>query len=122
MTFGLRIKLFLLISAVMCPLMGNTSANEIRAFAHDLYREKDYYRAITEYKRFLFVNPHHPETSLVQFSIGFSYLKGKKYEAALPYFEKLLTEKPPWSSYAQLSLAETFLRDKKYDASLREWD
>jgi tetratricopeptide (TPR) repeat protein len=54
-------------------------------FATSLYKEGDYYRAITEYKRVLFFYPTYAKKSEVLFMIGKSYFRGKKYEQAITY-------------------------------------
>lgn len=64
----------------------------IKQFADSLFREEDYYRAITEYKRFLFLYPKHPKSDETKFLIGFSYFKGEKRDAAIRYFEELSSD------------------------------
>jgi tetratricopeptide (TPR) repeat protein len=59
-------------------------------FAESLFAERDYYRAITEYKRYLFLNPDSPKAGWVRFRIGESYLEGGKLDAARFAFEDLL--------------------------------
>ncbi len=65
------------------------SPTQILTFGNSLYKEEDYYRAITEYKRFIHFYPNHSLTNKIKFQIGFSYLKGQKWDAALPYFQSL---------------------------------
>ncbi len=64
-----------------------------KQFADSLFREEDYYRAITEYKKFLFLHPKHSKSDETRFLIGFSYLKGEKWDAAIRYFEELSSKK-----------------------------
>lgn len=59
------------------------------AFADALLAEGDYYRAIGEYKRFLFLWPDAPEATAARFSIGLAYLRGGQPEAALAHYRSL---------------------------------
>src|SRR5687767_7733329 len=51
-----------------------TEADQVLAFADALFNEGDYYRAITEYKRFLFLVPADARAGRVQLQVGRSYL------------------------------------------------
>ena len=96
-------------------LLGVSSAYaddaELR-FAESLFQERDYYRAITEYKRFLFLNPESPKAGWVRFRIGESYLEGGKLDAARFAFEDLLkTQKDPrLRRWAFLAMARAFYK------------
>jgi len=97
------------------------TASEIRTFADSLYKEEDYYRAITEYKRHLHAFPQFADSDEVNFSIGFSYYKGNKYDAAAPYFQKLSTDNSPLAPSAQFLLGQNHFVAKKYEPAIREW-
>lgn len=62
---------------------------DILLFADFLFREGDYYRAITEYKRTLFYYPTYEKRDLIKYMIGKSYYLGGKYRAALDYLAPL---------------------------------
>ena len=81
-------------------------------FAESLFAERDYYRAITEYKRYLFLNPQSPRAGWVQFRIGESYLNGGKLDAARFAFEDLLkTQKDPrLRRWVFLAMARAFYK------------
>jgi len=70
------------------------SPETVIAFAEYLQESGDYYRAITEYKRFLFYWPDHPDAALCRFRIGRSYLLGSDYTRAISVFQELLNESP----------------------------
>ncbi|MBI3019042.1 MAG: tetratricopeptide repeat protein [Deltaproteobacteria bacterium] len=90
-------------------------------FGNSLYKEEDYYRAITEYKRFLHFFPHHPKATQVTFQIGFSYLKGKKWDAALPYFQKLSLSQTHVKEEASFAIAQTYFLSENRSSAIKEW-
>ncbi len=51
-------------------------------YAESLFKEGDYYRAITEYKRFIFFFPEENKAEKCYFKIGQSYFKPKKWPDA----------------------------------------
>ena len=58
-------------------------------YADNLFEKGEYYRAISEYERFLFFFPNNSKYQLAQFQIGMSYFHGKRYNKAIQCFEKL---------------------------------
>ena len=105
------------------PLEATQRPKGILGFGNALFKEQDYYRAITEYKRFLHMYPTHPQKNAVEFQMGYSYLKGQKPDAALPYFQKLATQFPlkRIGQDAQFALAQTLFESKQYDFAIGEW-
>ena len=61
-------------------------------FSDRLFLEREYYRAITEYKRYLFYFPNGEHTEHSKIQIGNAYLKGEDYEGAVHYWKSLLEE------------------------------
>ena len=104
-------KHFLIIVLLLGASSASAGDEELR-FAESLFEERDYYRAITEYKRFLFLNPQSPRAGWVRFRIGESYLKGGKLDAARFAFEDLLkTHKDPrLRRWAFLAMARAFYK------------
>ena len=104
------------------------SPEEILRFGNSLYKEEDYYRAITEYKRFLHFYPTHPKAKAVTFQIGFSYLKGKKWDAALPIFQKLSSIPPETpldtslGEEAHFMTAQTYFLWGNLSSAIQEWN
>jgi outer membrane protein assembly factor BamD (BamD/ComL family) len=88
-------------------------------FAESLFAERDYYRAITEYKRYLFLRPDSKKAPWVRFRIGESYLAGGKLDAARFAFEDILkTEKDPRvRRWAFLAMARAFYKRGMYKQS-----
>lgn len=116
---GLRriglVTLALAAAVVMSPpARGGT--NDVLGFADHLYARQDYYRAITEYERFLFLNPSNPAVPDVEFQIGLSYLNGEKPETAAPIFSAMADRYAGQAiEFRALRMAaESYARMKKY--------
>src|SRR3989338_6406865 len=116
-----QLLLFTLVSSSF-PTYAAESPEEIFRFGNHLYQEEDYYRAITEYKRFLHFYPTHPKAPQVAFQIGFSYLKGKKWEAALPTFQKLSLSQTRLKEDAAFAIAQTYFLSGNHSSAIKEWD
>jgi len=93
----------------------NDSPNTLRQFADTLFHEEDYYRAITEYKRFIFLYPAHPKAKETKFLIGFSYLKGEKWDAAISAFSEIFSEK------VEFLIGQAHFFANRYAAARSEW-
>jgi outer membrane protein assembly factor BamD (BamD/ComL family) len=64
------------------------------SFAENLFAEGDYYRAISEYKRFLFYYPQNKLVENCTYRIGESYYKGKRWHEALKSFSSFIMNFP----------------------------
>ena len=64
--------------------------------------EREYYRAITEYKKFLFLFPDSEQTDSVLFKIGTAYYQGDEFEKAARAFSAV-GERFPKSRYAPIA-------------------
>lgn len=64
------------------------------SFAEALFEEKDYYRAISEYKRYIFYNKDSPQISYCLFKIGECYQRSKKWFEAVDSFKKVIQNYP----------------------------
>lgn len=64
--------------------------------------EGEYYRAITEYKKFLIVFPDSPKTDYTLFKMGMAYYNGEEYESSARSLGAL-RQKYPESGYAAQS-------------------
>lgn len=90
-------------------------------FANGLLAEGDYYRAITEYKRFLHLHPTDPAAEAVHYAIGLAYFRGGQWEAAVTAFQALppaAAEPSPWNLRAQAMIGESFYRNADYPLAL----
>ncbi len=57
------------------------SADQMLAFAAELMREREYYRAITD-RRFLFTFLHDTRRSMAHFRVGLAFYRGMDYGKA----------------------------------------
>lgn len=74
-------------------------------FAHHLYAQHEYYRAIGEYERWLYFNPSDPKAPMVHYFIARGYQEGDRHQEAISHLEKAL----PFGPKAKLRLAESLL-------------
>lgn len=66
---------------------------EIMNYAQFLYRNGEYYRAITEYKRLSYFFPESPWAEDSKIQIGRSYMAGGELNEAIMYWRLMLSEK-----------------------------
>ncbi|MEN6463803.1 MAG: tetratricopeptide repeat protein [Syntrophaceae bacterium] len=94
------------------------------SFAESLFEQGDFFRAITEYKRFIFF---YPEDELVEdsyFRIGESYFHAGRWEETITSLDDFLNEFPE----SDLADAALFIRAtaqknlKRYDEALTSFD
>ena len=93
-------------------------------YAESLFKEGDYYRAITEYKRFIFFSPEENKTEKCYFKIGESYFKAKKWADAAEALKVFIT-KFPYSSMLNNALYLKGMAEKnlgRYDDALSTFD
>ena len=69
-------------------------ANRLYLFAEELYQTGQYYRALTEYKRFGSYYPDHELKENITFKIGLCYFRGKKYKEGSLAFEDMNRQYP----------------------------
>lgn len=77
------------LSAVLLHAQPLTDEAAVLGFAESLLAEGDAYRAIGEYKRFLYLRPDGPEADAARFAIGLAYLRGGQAETAADEYAKL---------------------------------
>ena len=94
----------------------------VLGFAHSLYQEGDYYRAITEAKRYLYLRGREgaPEATLL---IGECYLAGQQWTAAAATLEPLVAAAPPGEvgADASFALADARIGAGDYDLAALEY-
>jgi tetratricopeptide (TPR) repeat protein len=88
-------------------------------FAEQLMREGEYFRAITEYRRFLFYYPDDPRCAMAYFSIGLAFYRGESYRDALQVFREVAQRYPStaYGKQAWLWQGESFARLGQYAAA-----
>ena len=95
------------------------SADQMLVFAAELMRGKEYYRAITEYRRFLFTFPHDTRRSMAHFRVGLAFYHGTDYGKALEVFDEVAKLYPdtPYGKQAWLWQGECLMRQGKYETA-----
>ena len=99
-----------------------TEADQVLAFADALFNEGDYYRAITEYKRFLFLAPTDARAGRVQLQVGRSYLGAQQWEEARQTFEALAQHYPDANIRAEAAFlaGDTSFRQGRYAQAIED--
>lgn len=106
----------LIVGAGLAGAAEPSDSRPVMAFADDLFSRGDYYRAITEYERFVFLSPEAPQAGRARLQVGMCYYRGEKWEAARDQFLKLKERNSasPEGRDAWLMLAITYYRLQKY--------
>jgi TolA-binding protein len=63
-------------------------------FAEQYFEAGDYFRAATEWERFLFFFPDDPRTDAIRYRIGQACFQNREYEKALDIFKALVDKNP----------------------------
>ena len=92
------------------------SPDQLLIFAEQLMREGEYFRAITEYRRFLFYYPDDPRRAMVHFSIGLAFYRGENYVEAMQTFREVTQHYPntAYGKQAWLWQGESLIRQGQY--------
>jgi outer membrane protein assembly factor BamD (BamD/ComL family) len=121
MTIKKRILIVLLLLATPGALRAQPAAASIDvSFANSLFHEQDYYRAITEYKRFLHLHPDSPTAVDVRYAIGLAYFRSEKWDVAAEAFQAVREADPAGAagSRATLMAAEAAYRKGDFPEAL----
>lgn len=101
--------LFLLLFLLLPTLAGAGDRGQLLSFADALFTEGDYYRAVTEYKRFLHLFPEDGDAPRAALRIAEGYLAGERWAEAEQALNSLTQAYPdtPQAARAALLYAET---------------
>ncbi|HAS82335.1 MAG TPA: hypothetical protein DCS43_06590, partial [Verrucomicrobia bacterium] len=112
---GVILNCVLVMSAVAGP-----AADAPLSFPDALFAEKDYYRAITEYKRVAHLHPATDVAANARYMIGLSYFRGEKWDAAQAAFQQLnrMEVPDPLARRALLMMGECAYRNGDYGTAL----
>jgi tetratricopeptide (TPR) repeat protein len=99
-----------------------TAADQILRFADALFADGDYFRAITEYQRFLFFYPSDARASGVQLQIGRAYQRGQQWEEARKTFVHLAQQHPDPAVRAEAAylVGETSFEQGRYPQAIAD--
>lgn len=117
----------LLVFSLLSPAPGEAAelpADRALAFADHLFAQGDYYRAITEYERFLFYYPEAAEARTAEYQIALAYQKGEKWSQAIERFRALADRSGFGALRAKVlfQLGETRYLKKDYNLALDAYD
>jgi Tetratricopeptide repeat len=99
-----------------------TDADQILGFADALFNDGDYFRAITEYKRFLFLYPTEARAGRVQLQVGLSYQRGQQWDEARQTFERIAGQHPDAAVRAEAAyrVGETSFQQGRYTQAITD--
>lgn len=102
----------------------DTEAKRLLGFAESLFQEGDYYRAISEYKRFIHFYPSSKRIETASFRIAESYYRARRWREAIDHF-KIFTDKYPGSARINDALFLKGLSEKnlkRYEQALLSFE
>jgi tetratricopeptide (TPR) repeat protein len=99
-----------------------TDADQILKFADALFNDGDYFRAITEYKRFLFLHPTDMRAGRVQLQVALAYQRGQQWDDARQTFEHLVEQSadPAARAEAAYRIGETSFQQGRYAQAIAD--
>jgi len=120
--FALLISSFFLLLAPTAACSANSESSQPSqlSFAESLYSEEDYYRAITEYKRFLHYHPNHPAAAHATLNMARCFLHGEQWSKGEEALSKLIQRYPnsQESDYAAILYAEIPYKQHNFNRTL----
>jgi len=96
----LIVCLMLIMAVLLPPNTAGAAETQVNgadrqfSFAETLFAEGDYYRAVSEYKRFAFFFPENKLVEKCAYRIGESYYKAKRWQEALQTFSSFIMKYP----------------------------
>ena len=95
------------------------TADQLLQFAEQLLQEGEYFRAITEFRRFRFDYPDDPRQAMALFRIGQAYFRGQQYQEALQTFRDVSQTYPdsPYGREAWLWQGESLIQQTQFAAA-----
>lgn len=99
---------------------GLKDPEKLFSFADYLYAKEDYYRAITEYERVIFLYPNHPLSIIAKLKIALAYQNAGKWEIAINNLQKIAEDYPDQESgkEAFYRIGETYCLKGDYQLAI----
>ena len=100
---------------------GEGDAEHLFGFAESLFEEEDYFRAIGEYKRFIFLYPTEAFAATAAWRIAGAYYKAKRWPEAIAACNQFLADFSQSPLYYEVLYlkGQAEKQDKRYDDALR---
>ena len=106
--------IFLLyLSVVAQPVAAAERADLLWSFAGHLYQEQDFYRALSEYQRFLFLFPTDPRVPEAELQIGRCYRREGKFQKAFTHLIRLHNRRAEESAGREALLEMVAIREEQ---------
>ena len=98
-----------------------SESGSVFGFAESLYEEGDYFRAIGEYKRYIYLAPTDNLAEKATFRIAESYYQAKRWPEAIAACNQFLAKYPASSRYLEMLYLRGRIEkiDRKYDEALQ---
>ncbi len=116
---GLAVAFLLFSILSPCLAFGQTSitikADEQFQFAESYFAKAEYYRAISEYNRFIYFFPQDQRVEQAMYKVAESYLKGQRFKKAIDSFNALIDKyhDTDLAVKSYFSLAQCYVRLKQ---------
>jgi len=96
---------------------------QLLSFADHLFDEGDYYRAITEYERFLFNFPENTDAPRARIKIGLAYQRGQKWRQAEDELGAVIRDYKgsPYERQAAWELGETYYKSGQFTRAASQY-
>ncbi len=110
--------------SMSCAYAQDPESERLLSYAESLFQEGDYYRAISEYKRFIYYYPSAKSVETASFRIAESYYKARRWQDAIDLF-KIFIEKYPSSGKINDAFLLKGLSEKnvkRYDEALLSFE
>lgn len=99
----------------------DTTGAQIYGFGLHLFQLGDYYRAITELKRFTLLFPQHPQYSAAQILLGLALQEDSQYEEAADYLQRLERQQDDVALVAAFKLGELHFVQRHYSQAAQHF-
>jgi TolA-binding protein len=102
----------------------DTNGTPIYAFGLHLFRLGDYYRAVTELKRFTLLFPQHQQHTAAQVLLGLALEGDELYDDAFIHFRKLRQtyKRQPAGQLADFKLGELHFQQRRYRQAIEHFE
>ncbi|MEW6188277.1 MAG: tetratricopeptide repeat protein [Thermodesulfobacteriota bacterium] len=125
---GRFILFFLSLVLLPLPVFSNPNPPESEtsqfSFAEHLLQDRDYDRAITEFKRYLFLYPSGHMASQADYLLGEAFLSNKLFKEAIDHWEGVLRRNPgtPFREEIQFQTGKAYWELRQEDRALALWE
>jgi tetratricopeptide (TPR) repeat protein len=121
MRFQLSCLIFSILSGALSAQENYYDPVNILRFADNLYQEKDYIRAATEYERYLSDTYFEENSDSILFRLSLCYQKAGNFEKAVSRFKDIYYQNPPggFKNEAEFQIAYCYFESGQYNKSLQ---